>query len=135
MQRTLLTPQVKQPVSTTGGKGAEFCPKRCILAGELRRQRSKAKALSHELTPEDYGIEDTSLGDEETKKLVEAEVQDMIGMHAGKAFFSEIKDKVLYVEGGGDMKILQVCLNMRITGKPHSLLQDTRITTWKCVSS
>eukprot|EP01044_Picomonas_judraskeda_P020502 COSAG03_NODE_4579_length_1504_cov_1.740214_2_plen_398_part_01 len=37
---------------------------------------------------------------------------------SGKRFFEEMKGKVAYVEKGGDIKLLQTSLNMRITGSP-----------------
>jgi hypothetical protein len=80
---------------------------------------------------------------EEQKALASAELDGMIGMAAGKSFFEDMRIKVPpfhvafmwrckwavdltglawikveYVERGGDMKILQTSLNMRITGNP-----------------
>ena len=43
----------------------------------------------------------------------------MVGMAAGKAIFDDMRKRVLYVERGGNKKVLQVCLNMVITGQ-HS---------------
>ena len=58
----------------------------------LEKEREKARLMGRVLLAEDYGIKDTKLGDEEEKTLVEATVRDMIGMHAGKRFFTEARE-------------------------------------------
>jgi hypothetical protein len=54
---------------------------------------------------------------EEEKAAVELRVQQLTGMENGKKLFEDIKKRVLFVQGGGNPKILEVCLNMVITGK------------------
>ena len=85
---------------------------------QLAEESENAKVLARVLTASDFGIADNSMGSEEEKVLASAELDGMIGMAAGKSFFAEMRTKVEYVERGGDMKILQTSLNMRITGNP-----------------
>ena len=84
----------------------------------LQEEKENAKVLARVLTATDYGITDHTLGSQEAKELARAELNGMIGMAAGKRFFEEMKTKVEFVEKGGDIKILQTSLNMRITGNP-----------------
>ena len=74
---------------------------------------------SRVLTADDFGIhEQVTLGDEEMKKSVLAEVDAMVGMDAAKRFFREIAMSVQFVEQGGNVQLLQTSLNMLVTGNP-----------------
>eukprot|EP01051_Picozoa_sp_SAG22_P008285 SAG22_NODE_622_length_8493_cov_196.309864_7_plen_1412_part_00 len=81
-------------------------------------QRESVVVLARVLTAADFGIDDNKIGSEEAKAAVDRELKQMIGMKPGKEFFADIKKKVQFVEMGGDMTVLQTCLNMRITGNP-----------------
>ena len=70
------------------------------------------------LTAADFAIA-AETDSEEARRLIEEEIQALVGMAAGKAIFDDMRKRVLYVERGGNKKVLQVCLNMVITGE-HS---------------
>jgi len=87
---------------------------RAVVVGHfganLQEEKEQAILLARVLTAVDYGIEDnTSMGSEEAKALVTAELDAVVGMAPGKQFFAEIRKKVQFVEQGGDIKLLQVC--------------------------
>jgi len=69
------------------------------------------------LTAADFAIA-AETDSEEARRLIEEEIQALVGMAAGKAIFDDMRKRVLYVERGGNKKVLQVCLNMVITGNP-----------------
>jgi transcriptional regulator with AAA-type ATPase domain len=80
---------------------------------------SQMREESRVLTADDFGIhEQVTLGDEEMKKSVLAEVDAMVGMDAAKRFFREIAMSVQFVEQGGNVQLLQTSLNMLVTGNP-----------------
>ena len=77
------------------------------------------KEQSRVLTADDFGIsEQPTLGDEEEKAVVLAEVDAMVGMDNVKAYFRQIEQSVRYVEQGGNFQLLKTSLNMMITGNP-----------------
>ena len=77
------------------------------------------KEMSRVLTADDFGIsEQPTLGDEEEKAQVLAEVDAMIGMENIKEYFRNIEQSVRYVEQGGNFELLKTSLNMVITGNP-----------------
>ena len=50
---------------------------------------------------------------------VDQEIEELIGMGSAKRWFKEMRAKILYVERGGNSKILSnLCLNMCLTGNP-----------------
>ena len=55
---------------------------------------------------------------------VESEIQGLVGMAAGKSLFDDMRQRVQYVENGGSKKVLQVCLNMVITGGHCEVVRD-----------
>lgn len=80
---------------------------------------AEMKAMSRILTADDFGIsEQPTLGDEEEKEQVLAEVDAMIGMENIKQYFRNIEQSVRYVEQGGNFELLKTSLNMVITGNP-----------------
>ena len=72
------------------------------------------------LTALDYGIVEKAVAVEESRSLrdeVDSEIQALVGMDAGKMILETLRKRAAYVESGGSKKVLQVCLNMVITGK------------------
>eukprot|EP01051_Picozoa_sp_SAG22_P015598 SAG22_NODE_2061_length_3062_cov_69.961721_2_plen_810_part_01 len=71
------------------------------------------------LVPQDFAIDEKKQDIlEEERKEVEATVQGLTGMREAKEMFDQIKQRVMFVQDGGNPKILEVCLNMVITGSP-----------------
>lgn len=52
------------------------------------------------------------------RREVEAELAGLTGMGALKAFLSQLRAKVEYVQRGGDPRLLEGCLNVVLTGNP-----------------
>jgi DNA polymerase III delta prime subunit len=52
------------------------------------------------------------------RRDVEAELAGLTGMTALKAFLSQLRAKVEYVQSGGDPRLLEGCLNVVLTGNP-----------------
>eukprot|EP01051_Picozoa_sp_SAG22_P034645 SAG22_NODE_15832_length_339_cov_0.662500_1_plen_101_part_01 len=75
--------------------------------------------VSQILIAEDYGIIERPLyvRDQE-KAIIDAEMDAMIGMDGAKQMMQEFKTKVQYVEATRDVKVLQTCLNLVLTGSP-----------------
>jgi len=70
-------------------------------------------------TAADFGIEERpTLGDPELRLRVPMEVERLTGMTNVKAFFKEMARTVAFVERGGDPRVLQTSLNLRLTGNP-----------------
>ncbi|CAE7223281.1 spoVK [Symbiodinium microadriaticum] len=70
-------------------------------------------------TAADFGIEERpTMGDPELRKRVQQEVERLTGMANVKAFFAELSRTVAFVERGGDPRVLQTSLNLRLTGNP-----------------
>jgi len=90
----------------------------------LLRQRSSVglQEVKEEVavfTAADFGIEERpTLGDPELRQHVQAEVERLTGMANVKAFFREMARTVAFVERGGDPRVLQTSLNLRLTGNP-----------------
>ncbi|CAJ1421534.1 unnamed protein product [Effrenium voratum] len=92
----------------------------------LSRQRSsggtsiqQVKAEVAVFTAADFGIEERpTMGDPELRKRVQQEVERLTGMANVKAFFKELSRTVAFVERGGDPRVLQTSLNLRLTGNP-----------------
>lgn len=90
----------------------------------LMRQRSgvsiqQVKAEVAVFTAADFGIEERpTMGDPEMRKRVQQEVERLTGMANVKAFFKELSRTVAFVERGGDPRVLQTSLNLRLTGNP-----------------
>ena len=111
--------QIERLVGHFGGGSAD-------RGGDLERTLSwgsvgaaEMKAMSRVLTADDFGIsEQPTLGDEEEKQQVLAEVDAMIGMDNIKQYFRNIEQSVRYVEQGGNFELLKTSLNMIITGNP-----------------
>ena len=93
-------------------------------APSLMRQRSgvsiqQVKAEVAVFTAADFGIEERpTMGDPELRKRVQQEVERLTGMANVKAFFKELSRTVAFVERGGDPRVLQTSLNLRLTGNP-----------------
>jgi SpoVK/Ycf46/Vps4 family AAA+-type ATPase len=98
-----------------GGGGSEL--ERTMSWGSVGA--AQMKEMSRVLTADDFGIsEQPTLGDEEEKAQVLAEVDAMIGMENIKEYFRNIEQSVRYVEQGGNFELLKTSLNMVITGNP-----------------
>lgn len=95
-----------------------------VLVEPLVRQRSNVsiQQVKEEVTiftAADFGIEERpSLGDPELRERVKEEVARLTGMGNVKAFFQEMARTVAFVERGGDPRVLQTSLNLRLTGNP-----------------
>ncbi|CAE7177926.1 spoVK, partial [Symbiodinium pilosum] len=93
-------------------------------APTLSRQRSgrsiqDVKAEVAVFTAADFGIEERpTMGDPELRKRVQQEVERLTGMANVKDFFAELSRTVAFVERGGDPRVLQTSLNLRLTGNP-----------------
>eukprot|EP00928_Gymnodinium_smaydae_P088713 TRINITY_DN72776_c0_g1_i1.p1 TRINITY_DN72776_c0_g1~~TRINITY_DN72776_c0_g1_i1.p1 ORF type:complete len:1670 (+),score=274.26 TRINITY_DN72776_c0_g1_i1:66-5075(+) len=93
-------------------------------APNLMRQRSsisiqQVKEKVATFTAADFGIlERPTLGDPEMRQMVQGEVERLTGMANVKAFFQEMARTVAFVERGGDPRVLQTSLNLRLTGNP-----------------
>eukprot|EP00931_Biecheleriopsis_adriatica_P119606 TRINITY_DN9482_c0_g1_i1.p1 TRINITY_DN9482_c0_g1~~TRINITY_DN9482_c0_g1_i1.p1 ORF type:complete len:1700 (-),score=447.62 TRINITY_DN9482_c0_g1_i1:54-5153(-) len=93
-------------------------------APSLTRQRSSVsiQTIKNEVsvfTAADFGIEERpTMGDPEQRKIVHQDVERLTGMHNVKAFFRELSRTVAFVERGGDPRVLQTSLNLRLTGNP-----------------
>ena len=71
------------------------------------------------LTAEDFGVLDSpELGDKAMQAEVEAELAGMVGMPEVKETFTQMKALAQSVEAGGDPEVLQMALNLRLTGNP-----------------
>eukprot|EP01050_Picozoa_sp_SAG11_P004060 SAG11_NODE_249_length_11637_cov_3.320073_5_plen_179_part_00 len=71
------------------------------------------------LIPADYAIDEKKQDImEEEKQNIAHEVQNLTGMAEGKELFEEITQRVMFVNSGGNPKVLDVCLNMVVTGNP-----------------
>ena len=46
------------------------------------------------------------------------QVRELIGMAPLKAFLKELEAKVTYVQGGGDSRLLEGCLNVVLSNSP-----------------
>jgi len=88
-----------------------------------RKQEQKAvipDLIDWCLKPIDFGIDMKEEAEiQEMRDAIDKEIEGLVGMAAGKALFDDMRKRVLYVENGGSKKVLQVCLNMVITGE-HS---------------
>eukprot|EP00927_Polykrikos_kofoidii_P040267 TRINITY_DN34456_c0_g1_i1.p1 TRINITY_DN34456_c0_g1~~TRINITY_DN34456_c0_g1_i1.p1 ORF type:complete len:1702 (-),score=292.40 TRINITY_DN34456_c0_g1_i1:339-5444(-) len=92
----------------------------------LSRQQSAGSSNLHTIKQEvayfttaDFGIEERpTLGDPELRAQVRTAVQSLVGMENVKAFFDEMAQSVAFVERGGDPKVLQTSLNLRLVGNP-----------------
>jgi len=104
-----------------GRGGAQGSPEDEV---QLVRQRSNVslQQIKEEVavfTAADFGIEERpTMGDPELRRAVQAEVERLTGMANVKAFFSEMARTVAFVERGGDPRVLQTSLNLRLTGNP-----------------
>eukprot|EP00438_Fugacium_kawagutii_P026926 Skav203294 [mRNA] locus=scaffold2189:17741:20127:- [translate_table: standard] len=73
------------------------------------------------------------MGDPELRKRVQQEVERLTGCSATagmanvKAFFKELSRTVAFVERGGDPRVLQTSLNLRLTGNPGMLGWETHV--------
>jgi SpoVK/Ycf46/Vps4 family AAA+-type ATPase len=75
--------------------------------------------LSKAIKAEDYGIlERPQYVRDQEKAVIDAEMDAMIGMDGAKQMMQEFKTKVEYVEATRDVKVLQTCLNLVLTGSP-----------------
>jgi SpoVK/Ycf46/Vps4 family AAA+-type ATPase len=75
--------------------------------------------LSKAIKAEDYGIlERPQYVRDQEKAVIDAEMDAMIGMPGAKQMMQEFKTKVEYVEATRDVKVLQTCLNLVLTGAP-----------------
>ena len=88
------------------GRLAKRCIADSIVGGDI----------ASTLTAADFAIA-AETDSEEARRLIEEEIQSLVGMAAGKAIFDDMRQRVLYVEKGGNKRVLQVCLNMVITGE------------------
>ena len=71
------------------------------------------------LSEPDFGLETQGLQSLlAERQATEAEVAELIGMAPLKAFLRELKAKVDFVQGGGDPRLLEGCLNVVLTGNP-----------------
>ena len=70
------------------------------------------------LEPLDFGIGKEMGAGVDERAAVEKEIEDLIGMEEGKAWFRKFKAKVDFVEKTQDRSVLQTCLNLVITGNP-----------------
>eukprot|EP00929_Paragymnodinium_shiwhaense_P084266 TRINITY_DN45038_c0_g1_i1.p1 TRINITY_DN45038_c0_g1~~TRINITY_DN45038_c0_g1_i1.p1 ORF type:complete len:1715 (-),score=390.58 TRINITY_DN45038_c0_g1_i1:162-5306(-) len=69
--------------------------------------------------PSDFGVEEApTLGLPEHRARVQKELDRLVGMENVKAFFHEMAKTVAFVERGGDPKVFQTSLNLRLTGNP-----------------
>ena len=96
-----------------------------------RKQEQKAvipDLIDWCLKPIDFGIDMKEEAEiQEMRDAIDKEIEGLVGMAAGKALFDDMRKRVLYVENGGSKKVLQVCLNMVITGghcEVHGLRSD-----------
>ncbi|CAK0815826.1 unnamed protein product [Prorocentrum cordatum] len=113
--------QHPQAFSTLSGGAA---PRR---GQQVQRQRSAVQSGVQEqvkhavtfFTAADFGIEERpTLGDPELRRAVRLQVEKLTGMDNVKAFFQEMSRTVSFVERGGDPRVLQTSLNLRLTGNP-----------------
>ena len=75
--------------------------------------------LSQQLIASDFGIiEVPQLVREQEKQKIDEEVSKLIGMDNAKQKLREFKGLMDYVEATRDVKVLQKCLNLVITGNP-----------------
>lgn len=111
------------PLHGRGSGGAAAKPV-AASAAPLLRQRSAVsiKQVKEEVasfTAADFGIEERpTLGDPEMRQRVNNEVERLTGMANVKAFFREMARTVAFVERGGDPRVLQTSLNLRLIGNP-----------------
>jgi len=108
-------------VGPSGGGGDAGRPPAAV---QFVRQRShtdmqQVKEKVAFFTAADFGIEERpTLGDPEMRARVKLEVQRLTGMANVKAFFQEMSRTVAFVERGGDPRVLQTSLNLRLVGNP-----------------
>ena len=71
------------------------------------------------LTPSDFGAALTSKAEKlRQQAAVDAEIELMTGFEPAKEMFQDIREKVAYVEAGGDCRVLETCLNLVVVGNP-----------------
>eukprot|EP01044_Picomonas_judraskeda_P020501 COSAG03_NODE_4579_length_1504_cov_1.740214_1_plen_101_part_10 len=76
-------------------------------------------SLSNVLLASDFGIvEIPELVREQEKAKIDEEVSKLVGMDTAKQQLKIFKEKIYYVEQTRDVKVLQTCLNLVITGNP-----------------
>ena len=81
--------------------------------------KDEVVSLSHVLIASDFGIvEVPQLVREQEKEAIDEKVSKLIGMDNAKQKLLEFKGLVDYVEATRDVKVLQKCLNLVITGNP-----------------
>lgn len=102
---------------SNGGLAVNLCEaamgrltKRVMATGKVGREASQLIAADFEI--------DAETSSEEARRVVEEDIVALVGMSEAKQMFNDLRKRVQYVENGGNRKVLQVCLNMVITGNP-----------------
>ena len=99
-----------------------------FVAHAARKQEQKAAIpdlIDWCLKPIDFGIDMKEEAEiQEMRDAIDKEIAGLVGMAAGKALFDDMRQRVQYVENGGSKKVLQVCLNMVITGGHCELVSN-----------
>jgi len=72
-----------------------------------------------ELIPADFGISATVENEEEAaRQRIEAELQSLVGMAEPKEYLQKLMKRAEFVRRGGNPAVLQVCMNLVLTGNP-----------------
>ena len=89
------------------------------ISNKNRRIADAATSDSLILEAADFGVNLLSRDEmQQMRNQIDAEIEATIGYRSAKAFFDEVRQKVLSVEDGGDRRELQVNLNVVVTGNP-----------------
>lgn len=112
-------PQAFQVLGGAASPGGSPTEPAVMLRQRSTRGLQQIKDEVTVFTAADFGIEERpTLGDPELRQQVQAEVQRLTGMANVKTFFQEMGRTVAFVERGGDPRVLQTSLNLRLTGNP-----------------
>ena len=94
---------------------------RMIEVREANPDMARDDFIGHSKTliASDFGITETPQYVRDAEKAkIDVEMNAMSGMDGAKELMQEFKTKVEYVEATRDVKVLQTCLNLIITGSP-----------------
>ena len=103
-------------------RGVHICDQLVEKAIEGKNARLSSRSLATDratLCPADFGAALTDRAEKlRQQATVDKEIAEMTGFEAAKEMFADIKQKVEYVEAGGDHRMLETCLNMIVVGSP-----------------
>lgn len=84
-----------------------------------RLVESGASLDCKELIPADFGISATKENAEEAeRKRIQTELDSLVGMSEAKEFLQKVMKRADFVRQGGSPAVLQVCMNLVLTGNP-----------------